>query len=174
MKLVRSDSPEVIRSIASAEVCARRQRYTLGFFYAANILLLVVALTLSRIVSARIAIWLGVPVFLFLNAFLLWGDRSRRLNWVMAGCADRFYFRLFSRRARDRGELKDPDVLVLERSEIASMSVRTLEVFIYGPEPNIVEWLMIGPAGGVADRLLDQIRTSLGQDDPAKQVHLEF
>lgn len=174
MKLVRSDSPEVIRSIASAEVCARRQRYTLGFFYAANILLFLVALTLSRTVSARAGIWLGVPFFLLLNAFLFWTDRSRRLNWVMAECADRIYVRLFSRRARDRGELNGPDVLVLERSEIASMSIRTLEVFIYGPEPKIVEWLMIEPAGGVVNQLSDQIRTSLRQDDPAKQMHLEY
>lgn len=174
MKLVRSDSPEVIRSIASAEVCARRQRYTLGFFYAANFLLLVVTLTLGRIVSARAGLSLGVPVFLLLNAFLLWSDRSRRLNWVMAGCADRFYFRLFSRRERDREEFNGPDVLVLERSEIASMSIRTLDVFIYGPEPNIVEWLMIEPAGGVADRFSDQIRTSIRPDDPVKRMHLEY
>jgi len=57
--------------------------------------------------------------------------RSRRLNWVIAGCADRIFVRLFVRRRRSRADAEEPDVIMLEASEIASISARTLEVFLY-------------------------------------------
>lgn len=173
MRLVRSDSPEVVRSIASAGAWASRDRYKLEFYYAANLIALLITLAMTRIVSVRAGIWFGVPLFLLLNAFLLWRGRSRRLNWVLAGHADRVYVRLFSRRAREQGDLNVPDVLVLKPSEIASMSIRTLEVFIYGPYPRIVQWLEIEPHRSVSNHLSDQIHTLLTPDDPDKQMYLE-
>ena len=174
MKLIRSDSPEVMRSITSAGVWASRNRYTLNFFYAANILALLITLTVNRIVSVQAGVGLGVPGFILLNAFLLWRGRSRRLNWMMAAHADRVYFRLFSRRARDRADLNIPDVLVLEASEIASMSIRTLELYIYGPYPRIVEWLAIEPNRTVTDQSIHQIRTLIKPDDADEHIYPEY
>ena len=61
-----------------------------------------------------------------------------------------------------------PDVLMLEASEIASMSARTVEVFLYGPKPKFVEWLVIEPAQAVAESVPDHIRPLLRL--PGKQV----
>ena len=67
------------------------------------------------------------------------------------GCADRLYVRHFAWRRGDHDDVHDPDVLMFEASGIASMSIRTLEVFLYGPKPKIVEWLVIEPAQAVAE-----------------------
>jgi hypothetical protein len=129
-----------------------------------------IALTVSLSVSVRAAAWISVPVFLALNVYVLWRARSSRLRWVIVGCADRVYVRLFAWRGRDRGDVNEPDILVLEASEIASMSIRTLEVFLYGPKPRIVEWLVIEPAQAVAEGVSDHIRALLRPLDPNKAV----
>lgn len=36
--------------------------------------------------------------------------------------------------------------MVLEASDITSISARTIEVFVYGPKPKVLEWLVIYPA----------------------------
>jgi hypothetical protein len=118
-----------------------------------------IALAVSLIVSTRAAVWLGMPVFLVLNVFLLWRGRSPRLNWVLAGGADRMYVLLFVRRGWGKGDLNEPDVLMLEASEIASISVRTVEVFLYGPKPKIVESLVIEPTQTVAEGYSNDIRS---------------
>jgi hypothetical protein len=98
---------------------------------------------------------------------------------ALAGCADRVYIRLFVRRGRGRGDVNEPDVIMLEASEIASMSIRTVEVFLYGPKPNVVEWLVIEPAQAVAKDVSDRTRPLCGLNpalscmrpiDPSKQV----
>ena len=143
MKLVRSDSPEVATFVASAGALACLVWSALTLACIACVLSLLIALAVSLIVSTRAAVWLGMPVFLLLNVFLLWRGRSAHLNWVIAGGADRMYVRLFVRRGWGKGDLNEPDVLMLEASEIASLSVRTVEVFLYGPKPKIVESLVI-------------------------------
>ena len=170
MKLVRSDSPEVVRNIASAGAWASRNWATLGFACAANVLALLIALAVSLSVSMRRAAWIGVPVFLALNGYVLWRAKTSHRWWVMAGCADRLYLRLFAWRRGDHGDDHDPDVLAFEASEIASMSIRTLEVFLYGPKPKIVEWLVIEPAQAVAEDISKHIRPLLRPLDPEKAV----
>ena len=159
MKLVRSDSPEVATIVASAGVLACVVWSALTLACIACVLSLLIALTLSLIVSTRTAVWLGIPVFLVLNVFLLWRGRSARLNWVIAGVADRMYVRLFVRRGWGKGDLNEPDVLMLEASDIASISARTVEVFLYGPKPKIVESLVIEPTQTVAESYSNDIRS---------------
>jgi hypothetical protein len=113
-----------------------------------------------------------MPVFLVLDVFLLWRGRSARLNWVIAGGADRLYVRLFARRGWGKGDLNEPDVLMLEASEIASMSIKTVEVFLYGPKPKIVEWLVIEPSQAVVESFSDQIRGLLNPGSPGMQVYV--
>lgn len=168
MKLVGSDSPEVAHSIASTRALACWGWSALALACIASVLGLLIALVMSLYVSVRVAAWLSVPVVIALNVYLLWRGRSPRLNWVLAGCAERVYVRLFVRRGKGRGEVKEPDVLILEPSEIASMSARTIEVFLYGPKPRIVEWLVIEAAQAVAEDISRHIRPLL--TPPGKQV----
>jgi uncharacterized integral membrane protein len=51
---------------------------------------------------------------------------------------------------------------MFEASEIASMSARTMEVFLYGLDPKSVEWLEIEPIQTVAMSLSDNIPSSFG------------
>jgi len=170
MELVRSDSPEVVRNIAPAGAWASRNWATLGFACAANILAFLIALTVSFCVSVRAAVWLSVPVFLALNGYVLWRAKASRRRWVIVGRAHRLYVRLFAWRSWDHGDDLDPDVLMFEVPEIASMSIRTLEVFLYGPQPKIVEWLVIEPAQAVADDISKHIHPLLTRLDPDKAV----
>jgi hypothetical protein len=170
MKLVRSDSPEVTQSIASARAWASRNWATLGFACAANVLAFLIAFTVSLSVSVRAAAWLGVPVFLALNGYVLWRAKASHRRWVIVGCADRLYLRLYAWRRGDHGDDRDQEVLAFEAPEIASMSIRTLEVFVYGPKPKIVEWLVIEPAQAVADDISRHIRPLLRALDPDKAV----
>jgi hypothetical protein len=130
-----------------------------------------IALAVSLIVSTRAAVWLGIPVFLVFNVFLLWRGRSARLNWVIAGGADRIYVRLFVRRGWGKGDLNEPDVLMLEASEIASVSVRTVEVLLYGPKPKIVELLVIEPVQAVTESVSNHISPLLRP--PGRQVFVD-
>ena len=153
MKLVRSDTPEVTRCIDSAG--ARTNRRLPAFVYGCslNVLILLIAIAVSLIVSVRAAAWFGVPVFLAWNVYVLWLLKSSRRNWVIAVCADRVCIRLGT---------NIPEVIMLEVSEIASMSIRTVEVFLYGPKPKFVEWLVIEPAQAVAKSAFEHIPSFLG------------
>jgi len=174
MKLVRSDSPEVVRNIASAGAWASRNWYTLGTAYAANVLAILIALTVSLSVSVRAAAWVTVPVLLSLNGYVLWRTKASHRRWVLVGCANRLYLRLFAWCRGDHGDDHDPDVLVLEVSEITSMSIKTVEVFVYGPKPEFSEWLVIEPAQAVGDDISRHIRPLLTATDPDKAVLVAY
>ncbi len=161
MKPVRSDSPEVAHCITSGGALACWGWSALALASIAIVLGLLISLTVSLIVSVRIAAWLGVPLSLALNVFLLWRGRSPRLNWVLAGCADRVYIRLLVRRGKGRRDFDEQDAIMLEASEIASMSIRTVKVFLYGPKPKIVESLVIEPAQAVAEDVFSYVRRLL-------------
>jgi len=170
MQLVRSDSPEVLHKIASAGAWACRNWHTLRFVCAANVLAILIALVVSLGVSVRAAAWLSVPILLALNGYVLWRAKASHRRWVMVGCADRLYVRLFAWRSGDHGDVHDPDVLVLEASEIASMSIKTIEVFLCGPKPKFAEWLMIEPTQAVAEDISRYIRPLLRPLEPDKAV----
>ena len=170
MKLVRSDSPEVVRSIATAGAWASRNWHTLGFACAANVLALLITLAVSLGSAVRTAVWTSVPIFLALNGYVLWRAQAAHRRWVAVGCAGRLYVRLFAWRSRGHGGVYGPDVLVLEAREIASMSIRTVEVFLYGPKPRIVEWLVIEPAQTVANAVSSHVRPLLTPMEPDKAV----
>ncbi len=174
MKLVRSDSPEMLSCIASASARASRHWPALAYGRYPNVLILLIAVTMSLSFSVRAATWLGVPVLLAWNVYVLWCTKSSSRNWVIAGCGDRIFIRLFMTLGSARHGANEPDVIVLEASEIASMSIETVEVFLYGPKPKLVERLVIEPAQFVAESVSDQIRSSLCavRADPSNRVHL--
>lgn len=170
MKLIRSDSPELARSIASSATRASRKPGTIFLGSIANILGLLIALTVGRIVSAQAAIVICVPVFLGLNGYVLWRAISSRWRWVIAGCDKRVYIRLFAWPGRNQGDVPEPDILEFEASEIASMSVRTVEVFLNGPKPKIAEWLAIEPSEVVAQDISCHVLPLLRRLDPSKAM----
>lgn len=145
MKFVRSDTPEVVSGIASASVRANRRYPAFITGCCLNALVLLIAIAVSLIVSVRAAAWFGVPVFLAWNVHMLWMFKFSSSRWVIAVCADRVYVRLLMARATE------PHVIVLEASEITSISIKTVEVFVYGPKPKLAEWLVIEPAQAIAE-----------------------
>ena len=166
MKLVRSDTPEVTRCIDSAGARASRRFPAFVYGCSLNALILLIAIAVSLIVSVRAAAWFGVPVFLAWNVYVLWLLKSSRRNWVIAACADRVCIRL---------GVNIPEVIMLEVSEIASISMRTVEVFLYGPKPKFVEWLVIEPAHAVAESVSGHITSFLGDikmHDPSNLGHV--
>jgi hypothetical protein len=126
-----------------------------------NLVILSIALV-SLFVSVQAAAWIGLLAFLAWNTWVFWRARSPRLSWVIKARAEQAYIRMFVGFGKAWRELDSPDVIVLEASEIASISIRTVEVFLYGPKPKIVEWLMIEPAQAVVDSVSDRIPSFLG------------
>jgi len=134
---------------------------------------ILVALAADLVVSVRAAAWIGASVVLSLNVYMLWRGRSPRLNWVLAGCADRVYVRMLVRRVRGWAVVQEPDVIVLEASEIASVSARSVEVFLHGPKPRVMEWLVIEPAQTITESFSNHTCSSLcstGQPKTVKQA----
>jgi len=170
VELVRSDSPEVVHGVASAGAWASRNWYTLGFTCAANILALLIVLAVSLGISMRAAAWASGPVFLTLNGYVLWRVQASHRRWIAVGSADRLYVRLFAWRTGDHDGDHEPDVLVLEATEIASISIRTVNVFLYGPKPKSVEWLVIEPAQTIAHVVSSHVRPTLTATEPDKAV----
>jgi hypothetical protein len=174
MKLVRSDSPEIVRSIATAAAWASRNWYTLGFACAANVLALLITLAVGLSASVRTAALTSVPIFLALNGYVLWRAQAAHRRWVAVGCADRLYVRLFAWGNRGHADIDEPDVLVLDAREIASMSIRTVEVVLDGPKSRTVEWLVIEPSQTVANAVSGHVRPLLTSTEPDKVVLLAY
>jgi hypothetical protein len=133
---------------------------------------LLIALIASVIIPVRTAAWLGAAVVVALNGYLLWRGKSPRLNWVVAACADRVFLRLFLQRGWNRSATMWPEVLVLEASEIASMSIRTVEVYLDGSKPKLAQSLVIKPADAASEVIMNQVRSLLLSDDPRKQPYV--
>jgi hypothetical protein len=91
---------------------------------------------------------------------------------VIAGSAGRVYVRLFAWYRGNACDGNEPDILVFAASEIASMSVRTLEVLLDGPKPKLVEWLVIEPAQAVAEDVSKYVCSLLRHLDPNKAVYV--
>lgn len=173
MRLVRSESPEVIHSIASARTRASRNLPVLLLGLLPNLAILAAALV-NLIVSVRAAVWISVPAFLAWNAWVLWRARSPRLSWVIKTHGERIYIRLLVGFGKAWQASDVPEVMVFEPSEIASISIRTVEVFTYGPKSTILEWLMIEPTQAVAESVCDQIPpflADIGTHDLSERVY---
>ncbi|HXE09022.1 MAG TPA: hypothetical protein VN612_14065 [Acidobacteriaceae bacterium] len=154
MKLLRFDSPEMTRSVTSSAVLAC-WRWIAGALIHASLTALFFGV-FGSFISIWAAFWFGVPVFIGMNLHALWWH-SHHAHWAVAGCGDKVFVRLFWWRGKKKDDPGEPDVLMLEASEIASMFVRTVEVYIYGPKPKFVEWLVIEPAEAVAEEVSDRV-----------------
>ncbi len=172
MKLVRSDSPEVARSIASTGAVACWGWSARTLVVLASLPGVVITIAVGLLISARAAAWIGIPVFLLSNVFWLWRGRSSRLNWVVAGCAEKLFVRLFIRRGWKRADCGEPDVLMLDASEIASLSARTAEVFLDGSRPKYAQWLVIEPLHTITEEALSHLNSLLDSDYPGKQLYV--
>jgi hypothetical protein len=79
---------------------------------------------------------------------------------------------MFGIRGRRQPDVTEPNVIILEASEIASISIRTIEVFLYGPKPKLVEWLVIEPSQIMMQSFSGYVRPLLKADDPGKQAYI--
>jgi hypothetical protein len=150
MNLLRSDSPDFARTIGSAPVRASRNWHTSGFALVANALALLVFVVADFDGSRRTAVWLSLTVLLTLNGSILWRAQISNRRWVIVSLANRLYVRLFAWHVEKERGANDQDVLELEASEIVSVRIRTLEVFLYGSKPKLIEWLVIETDKAVA------------------------
>ncbi len=157
MKLVRSDSPEVAHCTDSANVRASRRWPAFAYAFPFDLIVLLLFIILSLAVSMRSAAWLGMFFFLIWNAYVLWLTKSFRRNWCAAVCAGQVYVRLYMSREKVASGIDEPDVVVFEASEIASISIRTVEAYLYGPKPKFAECLVIEPAPAAAVRVPTRI-----------------
>lgn len=162
MKLIRSDSPEEVRTLAAARTDASRKLPILLLSFLPSLVILFIALVGGLIVSWRAAVWTCAPVFLAWNFWALWRARSPRISWVIKGNAEQVYIRMYVGFGKAWRRLDTPDVIVLEAAEIASVSFRTTEVYLYGPKPENVGWLLIEPTPAVADDFSRHVRPLLG------------
>ena len=159
MKLVRADSAEVVHCGASAnDVLACWGWSPLAIVCVSSVPGLLIALLVGLMVSVKAAAWGVIPIVLVWDGYMLWRGRSPRLNWVLAACAGRVFVRLFQSRVRGRPVVREPNVLILDASDISSISAHTVKLFLYGPNPKVIEWLVIEPAGAVAEAVSDHIR----------------
>jgi hypothetical protein len=148
MKLLRSDAPEVVKAVALAPAWASRSLPAWNYSVGPNGLILLLALAADLMVSKRAALQFLVPALLFWNLYVLWLKKSHRRNWCVAVCAERIYV---------RPDVSNPEVILLEASEIASMSMRSVDVYLYGPKPKFAEQLVIEPVQAVAERVSESI-----------------
>lgn len=145
MKFVRSDAPEVARASSSAKIRVSRRFPAFIYACSANAVVLLTVIAASFIVPVRAAAWFGVLAFLASNMYVFWLLKFSSSRWVMTVGADRVYVRLLMARG------SEPHIIVFEASDITSMSVKTVEVFVCGPHPNIAEWLIIEPAQVISE-----------------------
>lgn len=174
MKLINLDSPEVITCLDSTRALACWVWSPRALVILASLPSLVIAIAVGLLMSAQAGAWIGIPVFLLSGAFLLWRGRSSRLNWVVAGCADKLLVRLFVKRGWKRADSNEPDVLVLDVSEIASLSARTAEVFLDGSKPKYAQWLVIEHLPPISEEALRHLKVLLDSDDSGKQRYVAY
>lgn len=161
MKFLQSNLPEVSRGIKSSKTRASRYLSVLLLGLLPNLFIVSVGL-LYLIVSERMAVWVGVLVLLVWNIWALWRARSSRFSWLIKTSPELLYIHLAVRFGSAWRGVDVPDILAIEPSEIASVSIRTVEVFLYGPKPRVVEWLMINPIPQVAENIPGQMPPFLG------------
>lgn len=145
MRLLRSDSPEVVRCLASKNrVLIRRPWADLQDTDLIPFLpvLLLVACWISGQRSATI---LAAVLLIAWICFLLWRVAFSKRHWVMAGCTEHFYFRLH-RPVLDGLRLRHepaPSILAPQSEEVRSMSRQIVDAFIVGPNPKVAESLVL-------------------------------
>jgi hypothetical protein len=145
MRLLRSDSPEVIRALASQDcVRADSPRSEVGRALGGSMLIGLLFLSLrgahwdyaGQLAGALLVIWNGVE---------LWRATFNRRHWLLAACEGRFYVRLFNPVGSRSGQDTEANVLTLDMAEVGGIQVRTADIFIHGPKPTVYEWLVIEP-----------------------------
>jgi hypothetical protein len=161
MRLVRSDSPEVVRCTESANVLASRRWPALAYGLPFGLTILFISIVLTLLDSAQSTAWLGMFFFLTWSTYVLWLTKSSRRNWCAAVCAGQVYLRPSMTRGTAPNGIGEPDVFVFEASEITSISIRTVEAYLYGPKPKLAECLVIELGPTVAESVHAHIPSPL-------------
>jgi hypothetical protein len=155
MRLVRSDSPEVLQALASRDCVLADSPWTdLPGTLAVNFLIGILFLGLrtfewdytTRLVGALLVAWNGMR--------LARATFSRR-HWTVAACAERFYIRLFKPIGPSSRQNTEADAMALDVAELAAIQIRTTDVFVHGPKPKVYRWLVLEPVQEVRPSIAD-------------------
>jgi hypothetical protein len=165
MRLLPSDSPEVVRALASPD-CVRADSPRSEVRSALGGSMLIGLLFLSlRGVDWDYAGQLAGALLLIWNGVHLWRATFNRRHWLLAVCEGRFYIRLFTPAVPRSGRDTEANVLTLDMAEVDGIQVRIADIFIDGPKPKVYEWLVIEPKHELRTSLADHFER-LGQPAP--------
>jgi hypothetical protein len=117
-------------------------------FVTLNIVFLWVLFAIQRLIWAD-AMKVGLGLMLVWNGYLLWRVLSSERTWVLAADTERFYLRMSAPFSGRLSAYTDADVMVLDASEVASVGIRSFDVFVSGPKPQVREFLVVTPEAGV-------------------------
>lgn len=144
MRLLPSDAPEIAACLASGRHLIVRGPH--AHFHGCLVNFVILGLTvLANSVDIPHALALGVALLIVWNLILRWRAAFGYQSWVLLGCEERFYIRVFRLVSPQAGQPPQAGVIALDVSEVDSISVQTREVFVHGPKPRIYEWLAIDP-----------------------------
>jgi hypothetical protein len=144
VRFLRPDSPEVMRCLASNDRVLIRPWADFedtGLIPLLPVLFLVACWASGQ----KLATILAAALLIAWICFLLWRAAFSKRHWVMAGCTEHFYFRLY-RPVLDGLRLRRepaPSILALESAEVRSMSRQIVDAFIAGPDPKVAESLVV-------------------------------
>jgi hypothetical protein len=105
-------------------------------------MLLLVACWIS---GQKLATIIAAVLLIAWICFLFWRVAFSKVHWVVAGCTEHFYFRLYRpfRENLRLGREPAPSILELQCAEVRSMSRQIVDAFIAGPDPKIAESLIV-------------------------------
>lgn len=170
MVLLRSSSPELAGCFASGHYLLVRAPGAKFHGFAGNFGILVLRWAAWKADLPHAAPYAGLLLTVW-NLVLLLRSALGRHNWVALVCQEKFYFRLFAPRSRKAGA-SEPDVIVLDVREILSVGIQTRTIFVYGPKPRVIEWLVVEPEAGTRSLVVAQCNhlfPPIGTCDPYRE-----
>jgi hypothetical protein len=145
VRLLRPDSPEVVGCLASNNRVLIRRPWAdfrdTGFIPYLPVLLLVACWVSGQ----KVATILAAALLIAWICFLLWRAASSKQHWIMVGCREHLYFRLYRpfRENLRLGPEPASSILALEGADVRSISRQIVDAFIPGPDPKVAESLVV-------------------------------
>ena len=155
MRLLGTDSPEVVGCLASEDCVVirrpwadlRHNRIVLAF--------LTLYLAASWTSGSKTGLIFAAAALTVLILVLAWRAAFSLQNWTAMGNSERFYVRLFRQWGYPENG-NESNVIAFEPAELSSMTLETVDVYISGPRPRVLEALVI--------EVKPQTRTALAKE----------
>ncbi len=147
MRLLRSDSSDVARVLASRDcILVRRRLYDFPTALLGNAIILVL-LAGARVAIATLPVLrIGLSLLLLWNLMLAVRTKLGKTNWVVAVSGKVFLLKLFVPRGPGGVATADLNVMEMHQEEIASLSFLTTDLMWPGTSPSVIQWLVVEPS----------------------------